>query len=334
MDCFDKDMWERLCEEAAAEGASDLHIAAGQPVFLRVNGELHRLDRPHPEDMFLAELLRELLSDEQAARFAEQGELDFAYSFGRQRFRINVFRGRGNLAMACRLIPKDIPTLEALGAPKVFDRLLQLKHGLILVCGPTGSGKTTTLAAYLNTINTTRAEHILTLEDPIEYLFESDRSLVQQREYGVDFFSFADALRSALRENPDILLVGELRDADTVATALHAAETGILVLGSLHTHTAAEALLRMESFFPAEQQEEIRTQLSVVLEAVVTQQLLPVKNGGRTAASEVLASSPAVGNLIRSGKVQQLESVMLAGGGLGMQTMPQAIEQLKRQNII
>ena len=255
---FNREAWNGLCHEAERIGASDIHVTAGQPSFLRVDGALRRCDGPCPENLFLHGLLEEMVSEEQIKRFLEEKELDFAWSFGERRLRINAFYQRGSLAFACRLIPKTIPTLEEIGAPVVFDKLLSKRNGLILVCGPTGSGKTTTLASFVNTINRTRAEHILTLEDPVEFLHVSDKSLVQQRAYGEDFFSFAGALKSALRENPDILLVGELRDADAVATALHAAETGVLVLASLHTHTAAEAVLRLVSFFPAEQQKADR----------------------------------------------------------------------------
>lgn len=331
MEDFNIETWEKLCHEAECLEASDLHIAAGQPVFLRVDGELRRLELPFPSEDFLHGLIEKIASEKQLAYLNENRELDFSWTFGERRFRINAFYQQGKPALACRLIPKSIPTLEDIGAPRVFERLLAKRHGLILVCGATGSGKTTTLAAFLNTINRTRSEHILTLEDPVEFIFSSDKSLVQQRSYGEDFFSFAGAVKSSLRENPDILLVGELRDADAVAAALHAAETGVLVLASLHTHTAAEAVIRLEGFFHAAQQDEIRMQLSLVLEAVITQQLLPAKTGGRVAASEVLCATPAVRSLIRSGKVQQLETIMMAGSKEGMQTMGQAIEKLAVQ---
>ena len=327
---FNREAWNELCRKAERIGASDVHVTAGQPSFLRVDGALRRYDGSCPDDLFLHGLLEEMVSENQMKRFREEKDLDFAWSFGERRLRINAFYQRGSLAFACRLIPKTIPTLEEIGAPGVFNKLLLKRNGLILVCGSTGSGKTTTLASFIDTINRTRAEHILTLEDPVEFIHVSDKSLVQQRAYGDDFFSFAGALKSALRENPDILLVGELRDADAVATALHAAETGVLVLASLHTHTAAEAVMRLVSFFPAEQQDEAKMQLSLVLEAVITQQLLPVKDGGRVAVSEVLTATPAVRSLIRSGKVQQLESVMMAGSADGMQTMRQAMENLAR----
>ncbi len=331
---FNREAWNELCREAERTEASDIHVTAGQPSFLRVNGVLRRCGGPVPDDSFLRGLLAEMVSEEQMKRFLEERELDFAWSFGKRRFRVNAFYQRGSLAFACRLIPKIIPTLEEIGAPTVFQKLLSKKNGLILVCGPTGSGKTTTLASFINTINHTRAEHILTLEDPVEFIHVSDKSLVQQRAYGEDFFSFAGALKSSLRENPDILLVGELRDANAAAAALHAAETGVLVLASLHTHTAAEAVLRLVSFFPAEQQEEIRMQLFIVLEAVITQQLVPSNGGCLAAASEVLTATSAVRSMIRSGKVQQFASVMMAGAEFGMQTMEQAMDALSRQGKI
>lgn len=331
MEDFNIEAWENLCHEAERLEASDLHAAAGQPVFLRVDGVLRRLELPFPSAAFLYGLIEKFVSEKQLTCFREERELDFAWTFGDRRYRINAFHQQGRPALACRLIPKSIPTLVDIGAPAVFERLLKKRHGLILVCGATGSGKTTTLAAFLDTVNHTRAEHILTLEDPVEFVFSSDKSLVQQRSYGEDFFSFAGAVKSSLRENPDILLVGELRDADAVAAALHAAETGVLVLASLHTHTAAEAVIRLEGFFPAAQQDEIRMQLSLVLEAVITQQLLPAKKGGRVAASEVLCATPAVRSLIRSGKVQQFETIMMAGGADGMQTMEQSLEKLTLQ---
>lgn len=321
--------WREITEKAIAAQASDIHLSVGAPAFLRVNGVLQRIPESFVSQIFLEKLLAGMFSEKQAKQFQKDKEIDLAWSYGRQRFRVNVFQQISGLAISLRLIPDIIPTLEELGTPAVLRELLSLPHGLILVTGRTGSGKTTTLAAFLFEVVRRFAKHIITLEDPIEYVHTSDAGLISQRELGTHFDSFAMALRNSLRDDPDIILVGEMRDADTIATALNAAETGHLVLASLHTPSAVDTVLRLESFFPAEQQAQIRTQLAIVLRAVITQQLLPGATGGRVCAAEVLTASPAVRNLIRQGKVQQLPSVIMAGTTLGMQTMRHSIAQLQ-----
>ncbi len=321
--------WREITEKAIAAQASDIHLSVGAPAFLRVNGVLQRVSESLVSQIFLEKLLAGMFSEKQAKQFQKDKEIDLAWSYGRQRFRVNVFQQISGLAISLRLIPDIIPTLEELGTPAVLQELLSLPHGLILVTGRTGSGKTTTLAAFLFEVVRRFAKHIITLEDPIEYVHTSDVGLISQRELGTHFDSFAMALRNSLRDDPDIILVGEMRDGDTIATALNAAETGHLVLASLHTPSAVDTVLRLESFFPAEQQAQIRTQLAIVLRAVIAQQLLPGATGGRVCAAEVLTVSPAVRNLIRQGKVQQLPSVIMAGATLGMQTMRHSIAQLQ-----
>ena len=325
----DRERWQGLIENTMALRASDIHLSVGAPAFFRLDGRLRRRAEEAITAEFIAPLLETMFSDEQRAAFHRNGEIDLAWHWGQQRFRVHVFRQIGGLAMTLRLIPTAIPSLDDLGSPAVFRELVKCRHGLILVTGRTGAGKTTTLAAFLGEVNRRSAKHIITLEDPIEYVHPSDKSLISQRELGTHFASFAAALRNSLRDDPDILLVGELRDADTIATALNAAETGHLVLASLHTQSAVDTVLRLESFFPAEQQGQVRAQLAIVLCAVVTQQLLPAADGGRVAASEVLTASPAVRNLIRQGKAQQLPTHIMAGGVLGMQTMNRSIEMLR-----
>lgn len=324
----DREDWQGLIERAVAARASDLHVSVGSPAFFRLDGQLCQASEEATTAAFAEQLLETMLSDGQRAAFARNREIDLAWHWVGQRFRVHAFRQFGGLAMSFRLIPSAIPSLAELESPAVFRDLVTRRHGLVLVTGRTGAGKTTTLAAFVAEVNRHCAKHIITLEDPIEYVHPSEKSLISQRELGTHFTSFAAALRNSLRDDPDILLVGELRDADTIATALNAAETGHLVLASLHTQSAVDTVLRIESFFPAEQQGQIRAQLAIVLCAAVTQQLLPAADGGRVAASEVLTASPAVRNLIRQGKAQQLPTHIMAGGALGMQTMRRSIEAL------
>ena len=331
---FDSEAWRAVLRRAAEAGASDIHIAAGGPIFFRVSGEMRPAGGEAPTDEEIAAILGAWLTPEQAAHFRRRRELDFARTEEDIRIRVNAFCARGGTALAVRLVPARIPSLAELGVPEIFGRLLELRHGLVLVTGSTGSGKTTTLAAFLDAVNQVRATHIITLEDPIEYVHVSKKSLVSQRELGTHFSSFGRALRSALREDPDILLVGELRDADTVATALGAAETGHLVLASLHTQSAAETVLRLESFFPAERQAQVRAQLSIVTEAIISQELLPGAEGGRVLAAEALAATPAVRHLIHTGKPQQLVSCIMSGSAFGMQSKRQAVERLAAQKKI
>ena len=327
MEGFDEAAWRRLFSRAASEAASDIHIAPDAPIFFRVDGALTEADAPAgAED--IASLLDAWTTPEQRARLSVRGALDFAMAEKEARLRVHAFSTRTGTALSIRIVPNRIPSLESLGVPPIFQKLLSLRHGLVLVSGKTGAGKTTTLAAFLDALSRQRAAHIVTLEDPIEYLHASEESLVSQRELGVHFATFGDAIRSALREDPDVLLVGELRDADAVQAALSAAETGLLVLASLHTRSAVEAAHRIESFFPAAQQQEIRAQLAVTLEAMISQALLPAKDGGRVLASEVLVATDAVRHLIRAGKPEQIASCIVSGASFGMQSMRQDIERL------
>ena len=333
---FDEQTWRGLLNRAVSACASDIHIAPDAPVFFRVNGVLtadaENADKGKaPTEREISMLLSSWMTPEQREKFRTQGEIDFAREEAdfRLRLRVHGFTVRGGTALSVRLVPEHIPSLDSLGVPPIFRRLLSLRSGLVLVSGKTGAGKTTTLAAFLSEISRQRAAHIITLEDPIEYVYESGKSLISQREIGAHFTSFGGAIRSALREDPDILLVGELRDADAVQAALSAAETGQLVLASLHTRSAAEAAHRIESFFPAAQQQEVRAQLAAVLEAMISQELLPAVGGGRVLASEVLVATDAVRHLIRAGKPEQLASCIVSGASSGMQTMGQDVGRLR-----
>ena len=333
---FDEQTWRGLLNRAVSACASDIHIAPDAPVFFRVNGVLtadaENADKGKaPTEREISMLLSSWMTPEQREKFRTQGEIDFAREEAdfRLRLRVHGFTVREGTALSVRLVPEHIPSLDSLGVPPIVRRLLSLRSGLVLVSGKTGAGKTTTLAAFLSEISRQRAAHIITLEDPIEYVYESGKSLISQREIGAHFTSFGGAIRSALREDPDILLVGELRDADAVQAALSAAETGQLVLASLHTRSAAEAAHRIESFFPAAQQQEIRAQLAAVLEAMISQELLPAVGGGRVLASEVLVATDAVRHLIRAGKPEQLASCIVSGASSGMQTMGQDVGRLR-----
>lgn len=325
--------WEKLVAQAAVQGASDIHLAPDAPAFFRVCGDIAEAGAGATAQEITA-LLAEWTTPEQRKRLQAQGELDFAQEGKDARLRVHAYTTRRGVALSVRLVPKRIPPLGSLGVPPVFQRMLSLRSGLILVSGKTGAGKTTTLAAFLDAVARERAVHIVTLEDPIEYVFSSEKSIVSQREFGVHFESFGRAIRGALREDPDILLVGEMRDADAARAAISAAETGQLVLASLHTRSAVEAVHRLESFFPAVQQQEIRAQLAAVLEAMISQELLPARGGGRVLASEVLVATDAVRHLIRAGKPEQLASCIVSGAASGMQTLRQDIERLAAQQKI
>ena len=321
---------EEILKIAKDAGASDVHITVGIPPKMRVNGKIKTMpfERMMPGDTM--EILMSIMSESQKERFEERGELDFSYSIPELgRYRVNAFKQRGTAAMAFRLVSSEIPSPESLGVPESVIDLYKSKRGLILVTGPTGSGKSTTLAAIIDKANHNRDAHIITLEDPIEYLHRHDLSIVNQREIGLDSQSYANALRAALREDPDIILVGEMRDFETISVAITAAETGHLVLSTLHTIGAASTVDRVIDVFPPHQQQQIRVQLANTLEAVVSQQLLPKEDGsGRVAAFEVLHSNNAVRNLIREGKSHQLTSVMQTNRKLGMITMDDSIQQL------
>lgn len=327
---------DEILIKAKDAGASDVHITVGIPPRMRVNGELIPMDyeRMLPKDTL--EVAKSVMSELQWERFEERGEYDMSFAIpGCGRFRVNAFKQRGSVAMAFRLVGTKIPSPEELGLPASVIDLYQRKRGLVLVTGPTGSGKSTTLAAIIDKVNNYRDAHVITLEDPIEYLHSHKMSIVNQREIGLDSSNYANALRAALREDPDVILVGEMRDYETISVAITAAETGHLVLSTLHTIGAASTVDRMIDVFPPHQQQQIRVQLSNVLEAVVSQQLIPRKDEkGRVAAFEVLHVNPAVRNLIREGKSQMLLSVMQTNRKLGMITMDEAIAQLYREGVI
>ncbi len=321
---------EQIMRDAQEKGASDVHLTVGLPPKMRVNGKLIAMDYPKlmPEDTEEAAL--GTMNADQKAIFEERGEVDLSYSLKSVgRYRINAFRQRGSAAMALRLVATEVPAPEVLGVPESVIDLYQRKRGLILVTGPTGSGKSTTLAAIIDKINNNRDAHIITLEDPIEYLHNHRRSMVNQREIGMDTKNYANALRAALREDPDVILVGEMRDFETISVAITAAETGHLVLSTLHTIGAASTIDRVIDVFPPHQQQQIRVQLANVLEAVISQQLIPTADGKkRVAAFEVMHANHAVRNLIREGKSHQLMSVMQTNRKMGMMTLDDAIIQL------
>jgi twitching motility protein PilT len=321
----------------AEERASDVHLSAGFAPAMRVRGRIVPLEE---YGVLLPQQTRDtvysLLNDDQRKRFESHKQLDLAYAVpGVARFRVNCFFQRGSISAAFRRIPVEIPQLEELGLPAVLEDFCRKPRGFILVTGPTGSGKSTSLAAMIDIINREREEHILTIEDPIEFLHSHKRCIVNQREIGADAEGFSLALTSALREDPDVILVGEMRDLDTMATALTAAETGHLVFATLHTQSTAQTVDRIIDIFPAEQQAQVRMQLSIGLQGIVTQQLLPTADGmGRVVACEVLVPTPAVRNLIREGKTHQIYSAIQTSGALGMQTMDAHLAQLVRMGRI
>jgi twitching motility protein PilT len=325
-----------LRELVDAQG-SDLHLCVGAPPSVRVHGSLRHLPGYEPlQPADTATLARAAVSDEQWSHFEQHHELDFAYSIeGVARFRVNLYLQRGSCGAAFRAIPPHIKGLDELGVPESVARFAHLPRGLVLVTGPTGSGKTTTLASLLDLANSSRSSHIVTIEDPIEFLHGHKRSLVNQREVGADTTSFATALKHALRQDPDIILVGELRDLETTATALTAAETGHLVLATLHTQSAAQTIDRIIDIFPPHQQHQIRAQLSTALQGVVTQALAPRADGaGRTVVTEIMFATPAIRNLIREGKNHHIPSFMQSGGSEGMLSFDQHLAERVREQII
>lgn len=326
-----------LLRIAVEKGASDLHLTTGRPPVLRINGELTFIEgQPVLTKETIPNLLEPALTAERKAELDRNGQVDFSYGLpGLGRFRVNVFNQRSTVSAVMRLIPHEIPSFERLGLPEVVRDFTEKNRGMVLITGPTGSGKSTTLASLIDIINTNRSCHIITLEDPIEYLHHHGRSLVNQREIGTDTASFPGALRAALREDPDVILVGEMRDFETIQTALTAAETGHLVFATLHTNDATQTVDRIIDVFPPHQQAQIRIQLSLTLQGIVSQQLLPRADiPGRVLACEVLMATSAVRNIIREGKTYQLPTVMQTGGKLGMQTMDSSLRDLYRQRKI
>lgn len=327
---------EDILTGAGEAGASDVHLTVGIPPRMRVHGSLVTMPFGNLTQSDTMEIAGRVLDKGQMEVFLQRGEYDMAFAVpGVGRYRVNVFRQQGAAALAFRLVATEVPAPEALGVPASIIELYQRKRGLVLVTGPTGSGKSTTLAAIIDKANQCRDAHIITLEDPIEYLHPHKRSMVNQREIGVDTQSYANALRAALREDPDIILVGEMRDYETISVAVTAAETGHLVLSTLHTIGAAGTVDRIIDVFPTHQQQQIRVQLSGVLEAVISQQLIPRADGrGRVAAFEVLHANTAIRNLIREGKSHQIPNIMQTNRRMGMITMDDAILQLVREGRI
>jgi twitching motility protein PilT len=321
---------EVLLEQVIRFDASDLHIQVGLPPMLRIDGSLKPVeDAPALEPPDVEKLVFSILDDDQKEILIKDKEVDFSFAFGNYgRFRVNAFHERGNLAGALRLIPAKIRTLDDLQMPKALQQFTEFPRGLVLVTGPTGSGKSTTLAAMVDRINTEKAVHILTIEDPIEYAHNSKKSIVVQREIHYDTYSFAAALRSSLRQDPDVVLIGEMRDLETIAAAVTIAETGHLVLATLHTNSAAQSIDRMVDVFPPHQQQQIRIQLAGMLQGICSQRLVPAIGGGRVVAAEILVATGAVRNIIREGKTHQLDAAIQTGAEYGMQSMDRQLVQL------
>jgi twitching motility protein PilT len=325
-----------LVNIAMEKNASDIHITVGTPPILRVNGELLTLESKKlmPEDT--KSMVYETLDERTIKELEEKGEVDTSFSSpGVGRYRINAYKQRGSYAMALRIIPLEVPTIDDLGLPSVVKDLARLPRGLILVTGPTGSGKSTTLASMIDLINKEKKCHILTLEDPIEYLHKHNQSIVNQREIGIDSDSFANSLRASLRQDPDVILVGEMRDLETISIALTAAETGHLVLSTLHTIGSAKTIDRVIDVFPPHQQQQVRIQFASVIKAIVSQQLLPKSDGsGRIAAFEVMVATTAIRNLIREEKIHQIDTAIQTGGKFQMQTMDNSLLDLYKKGLI
>ncbi len=327
---------ELLLEEVVKRKASDLHVQVGLKPMIRVDGKL--------EASRLAEVLNEeaveslvfsILDDDQKQILLKDKEFDFSFAFGDiGRFRVNAFHERGNIAAAFRYINNDVPSVEQLGLPSIVNKFAEYPHGLVLVTGPTGSGKSTSIASLVKKINLEQSKHIITIEDPIEYTHISNKSIVVQREVHYDTYSFSAALRSALREDPDVVLIGEMRDLETIASAITIAETGHLVFATLHTNSASQSVDRMIDVFPPHQQSQIRAQLSNILMAICSQRLIPMTDGGRIAAAEILVATPAVRNIIREGKSHQLEAVIQTGAEFGMQSMDRTLVNLIKMGTI
>jgi len=320
---------------SAKQGASDLHISAGLPPLIRVDGDVRRVNLPPMEHKEVHSLIYEIMNDKQRKDFEEFLETDFSFEVpGVARFRVNAFNHNRGAGAVFRTIPSKVLTMEDLGMGQVFRDISDTPRGIVLVTGPTGSGKSTTLAAMVDYINATKYHHVLTIEDPIEFVHESKKCLINQREVHRDTLGFSEALRSALREDPDVILVGEMRDLETIRLALTAAETGHLVFGTLHTTSAAKTIDRVVDVFPAEEKSMVRSMLSESLQSVISQTLLKKVGGGRVAAHEIMIGTPAIRNLIREDKVAQMYSAIQTGAGIGMQTLDQCLQNLLGQGII
>lgn len=327
---------EVLLEEVIKRKASDLHLQVGLPPMIRVDGSLVAATGTEPLTEEATEsLIFAILDDDQKQILLKDKEFDFSFAFGDLgRFRVNAFHERGNLAAALRLIPNEMLTIEQLGLPSVVNKFADYPRGLVIVTGPTGSGKSTTLAGLIHKINAERAAHIITIEDPIEFTHKSNKSVIVQREVHYDTYSFSAALRSSLRQDPDVVLIGEMRDLETIAAAITIAETGHLVFATLHTNSASQSIDRMVDVFPPHQQPQIRAQLANILMAICSQRLIPTIGGGRIAAAEILVATPAVRNIIREGKSHQLEAVIQTGAEFGMQSMDKTLVSLVHDGTI
>lgn len=325
----------QLLEFSVNQKASDLHLSAGMPPLLRKDGDIQKVNTPSLDADSIQALIYEVMNDLQRKQFEEHLEADFSFQLpGIARFRVNVFQQNRGIGAVFRTIPNEVPSLEAIQAPEIFKSISSMPRGLVLVTGPTGSGKSTTLAAMIDYINCSQNLHILTIEDPIEFVHQSKSALINQREVHRDTKSFGNALRSALREDPDVILVGELRDLETISLAMTAAETGHLVFGTLHTSSAAKTIDRIIDIFPAEEKTMVRSMLSESLQAVISQTLLKKTGGGRIAAHEIMLGSSAIRNLIREDKVPQMYSVIQTSNKLGMQTLDQDLKRLVNHGLI
>ncbi|GGA72091.1 twitching motility protein PilT [Neiella marina] len=324
-----------LLEFSVKHKASDLHLSADMPPLIRVDGEVRKLNVDPLEHKQVHALIYDIMNDKQRRDYEEQLESDFSFEVpGLARFRVNAFVQNRGAAAVFRTIPSKVLTLEELAAPDIFRQVSEKPRGLVLVTGPTGSGKSTTLAAMIDYINSNRFDHILTIEDPIEFVHENKKSLINQREVHRDTHSFNNALRSALREDPDVILVGEMRDLETIRLAMTAAETGHLVFGTLHTTSAPKTIDRIIDVFPAEEKSMVRSMLSESLQAVISQTLLKRNGGGRVAAHEIMVATPAIRNLIREDKIAQMYSVIQTGMALGMQTLDQSLQDLVNRGLV
>lgn len=327
---------EILLEEIVRKNASDLHLQVGLPPMMRLDGVLAPFPGYNPLNAEEVEhLVFAILDDDQQKILIKDKEFDFSFAFGDLgRFRVNAFHERGNLAASLRLIPNQIKTIAELGMPPVIQSFADFPRGLVLVTGPTGSGKSTTLAALIDKINSEKAQHIITIEDPIEFTHKSKRSAIVQREVHYDTYSFSAALRSSLRQDPDVVLIGEMRDLETISAAITIAETGHLVFATLHTNSAAQSIDRMIDVFPPYQQPQVRSQLANILQGICAQRLVPAIGGGRVVAAEVMVANPAIRNIIREGKTHQLDTVIQTGSDQGMQTMDRTLVKLVQSGVV